>query len=225
MKFLVVDEHAIDATSFRENLMRWGQDHFRAFPWRFTTSPYYILMAEIMLHRTQAIQVVPIYERFIKKYPDIGSLRMVTREELHSSLYSLGLRWRVDLIMDMVTQINERFAGSVPQEKVDLLSLSGVSDYIASAVRCFAWNLPDAIVDTNTVRVVGRLFNLKIKDSSRRNSLFRKLIGSLVDVNEPRSYNFALLDLAAQVCLKGRPPLCEICPVRNHCLYSEVRDR
>ncbi|SRR5579875_213814 len=213
-------DHTLDVVSFRSDLINWGKEHFRSFPWRSTTNPYHILMAEVMLHRTQASQVAPIYERFISGYPDIASLSRATREELHNSLYSLGLRWRVDLIIDMVAQINECFAGQIPQEKVDLLTLPGISDYVASALRCFAWNLPDAIIDTNTVRVTGRIYNLETRDSSRRNSLFRRLISDLVDPQQPRSYNFALLDLAAQVCPKGQRPLCEVCPVQKYCLYS-----
>src|SRR5205807_9804726 len=134
------------------------------------------------------------------KYPDVASLAGAKREELHRVLYSLGLRWRIDLILDMISKVIEQFKGQVPQEKADLLSLPGVSEYVASAVRCFAWNLPEPLIDTNTVRVVGRIFNLEVKDSSRRNPLFRKLIAGLVDLGEPRAYNYALLDLAAQVC-------------------------
>jgi A/G-specific adenine glycosylase len=76
------------------------------------------------------------------------------------------------------------------------------------------------LVDTNTVRVIGRLFGLKVSDSSRRNRLFKETIAALVDPAEPRAYNYALLDLANLVCTKVRPPACEACPVRRHCLYG-----
>lgn len=220
MKATIDIEHNIDLAAFHKDLEDWGKEHFRSFPWRFTASPYHILMAEIMLHRTQASQVAPIYERFIASYPDIPLLSSASREEVHSILYSLGLRWRVDLIMDMVGRITKDFAGQIPQEKTDLLSLPGVSEYIASAVRCFAYNLPDAIIDTNTVRVTGRIFGLEIKDSSRRNPLFRKLIYNLLDLEHPRSYNFALLDLASEVCTKAQRPSCELCPIQKYCLYG-----
>ncbi len=213
-------EYTIDVASFRRDLIAWGHEHFRSFPWRFSQYPYHLLIAEVMLHRTQASQVAPIYERFIERYPDIASLSGAARDDLHHILYSLGLRWRIDLIIDMVEQINERFAGRVPEEKTDLLSLPGVSGYVASAVRCFAWNLPDAIIDTNTVRITGRLFDLPIKDSSRRSALFRRLITALVDPDEPRLYNFALLDLGAEICTKAQRPLCERCPVQKYCSYG-----
>lgn len=222
MEVVEVSHHAVDATSFRNDLISWGKMNFRPFPWRFTSDPYRVLIAEVMLHRTQALQVAPVYTRFLEKFPTLAMLTNTSKKEIHEALYSLGLRWRVDLIKEMVSQINEKFDGRVPEEKSDLLSLPGVSDYVASAVRCFAWNKPDAIVDTNTVRVAGRLFNMEVKDSSRRNATFRRLIATLVDKEQPRIYNFALLDLAAQVCTKAQKPACDICPVRNYCLFRET---
>ena len=220
IELIEANNHTVEAVLFRRALIHWGRENFRPYPWRFTNNPYHILIAEVMLHRTQAPQVIPVYERFVQKYPDVASLANVEREELHKVLYSLGLRWRIDLIMDMVLKLIEKFGGQVPQGKNDLLSLPGVSEYVASAVRCFAWNLPEPTIDTNTVRVTGRIFNLAIKDSSRRNPLFRKLIKALVDFDEPRTYNYALLDLAAQVCTKAREPACEVCPVQKFCVYG-----
>lgn len=227
MERIEANNHSVDGEALREALISWGRENFRAYPWRFTDNPYRILIAEIMLHRTQAPQVVAVYERFITIYPDVESLARATREELHDILYSLGLRWRIDLVADMASQLTRRFNCQIPQEKTDLLTLPGVSDYVASAVRCFAWNLPDPIIDTNTVRVTGRIFHLEMKDSSRRNSLFRRLIGALLDRNNPRSYNFALLDLAAQICTKTREPLCEKCPLQTYCVYGKkvIRSR
>ncbi len=220
---ITANGHTVDAVVFRAQLITWGRDHFRAFRWRATTDPYQLLLAEVMLHRTQAIQVAPVYERFISRYPDPAALARTTRDELHTILYSLGLRWRIDLIRELGQELMQRFAGTVPQEKAALLSLPGVSEYIASAVRCFAWNLPEPLIDTNTVRVVGRLFGLTIKDSSRRNRQFRELITALVDPNEPRLYNFALLDLAHQICTITRLPGCQQCPVLAQCVYGIQR--
>lgn len=219
-QFVKTDDHSIDATVFRRALTSWGQEHFRSFPWRLTSDPYRILMAEIMLHRTQASQVVSVYKQFVACYPDISSLAQAEKETLHQVLYSLGLRWRIDLIHAMAAELMNRFEGQVPPEKASLLSLPGVSDYIASAVRCFAWNLPEPLIDTNVVRVVGRLFGLETKDSSRRNLRFKQLTTALVDPEEPRLYNYALLDLADQICTKKRSPLCKRCPVAEQCVYG-----
>lgn len=212
--------HEVDAEAFRKALVDWGREHFRSFPWRLTTDPYHILMAEVMLHRTQATQVVPVYERFVERYPDVPSLARATKKDLHDILYSLGLHWRIDLVYEMAAELMGRFEGKIPESREDLLSLPGVSEYIAGAVRCFAWNLPEPLLDTNTVRVVGRVFGLEIKDSSRRNRHFRELITALVDLDKPRGYSYALLDLANEVCMKRQPPECFRCPMREQCVYG-----
>ena len=213
-------DHTVDLVSFRKTLIAWGQQHFRSFPWRLTEDAYRILIGEVLLHRTQAPQVVPVYERFIECYPDVPELASASKEELCDVLYSLGLRWRIDLIQEMTTELIEHFGGQVPRGKADLLSLPGVSEYIAGAMRCFAWNQPEPLIDTNTVRVIGRMFGLETKDSSRRSRRFRELIIALVDPDEPRAYNYALLDLADEICMKKRPPECGQCPVQEWCVYA-----
>jgi len=174
----------------------------------------------VLKHYLKAPQVIPVYTYFIQRYPDISSLATATRDELHAVLFSLGLRQRIDALHALANEIMLRFAGQVPLEKEDLLSLPGVSEYIAGAVRCFALDEPEPLIDTNTVRVFGRLFGLEIKDSSHRNPRFKSVIADLVDPVEPRAYNYALLDLASLVCTKTLPPVCGECPVRRYCLYG-----
>jgi len=224
ISFVKAGRHEIDLEAFREELMKWGREHFRPFPWRLTGEPYHILVAEMMLHRTQVLQVVPVYERFILRYPGVASLAQTTKEELYRILYPLGLHWRINSIHEMASELVKRFSGQVPHAREDLLSLPGVNQYIAGAVRCFAWNLPEPLIDTNIMRVMGRLFGLEVKDSFRRNRCFWELIASLVDPFEPRSYNYALLDLAQEVCRKTKPPECRRCPVRRWCAIAKQLD-
>jgi len=212
----------MNVEDFHKALISWGKTNFREYPWRLTNNPYEILIAELMLHRTQASQVVKVYEQFIARYPTPQRLLKATEEEIESSLHSLGLLWRIRLIHKLAQVIVTTYEGRVPVEKEKLILLPGISDYIASAVRCFAWNLPEAIVDTNTVRVVGRLLGLETKDSSRRNQQVRKLIRDLVDEDAPRDYNFAILDLADGICLAKRQPLHAICPVLSYCRYGNL---
>jgi A/G-specific adenine glycosylase len=221
-EFAKLSERCPNAVDFRRTLINWGNQHFRPFSWRRTDDPYRILMAEVMLHRTQSSQVSLIYDQFIVRYPNPATLAASTLKELHRVLYSLGLRWRIDLMHEMAVDLVARYGGGVPQEKADLLSLTGVNNYIAGAVRCFAWNLPEPLIDTNTVRIVGRLFGLETRDSSRRNRYFRELIEGLVDPIEPRAYNYALLDLANRICTRKRVPQCSRCPLRGFCTYGAI---
>ena len=213
-------DHESTLGQFRKNLLTWGKLNFQPLPWRLTHDPYAILMAEIMLHRTQVKQVVPIYIEFLKKYPDITLIHDASEDSVKESLASLGLHWRISLIKEMSDEICNRFKTMIPHEKDLLMSLPGINDYIASALRCFAWNYPDPIIDTNTVRIVGRLFGLETKDSSRRNQGIRILISKLIDPKDPANFNYALLDLAHLVCHKKVEPECAICPVRPYCVHG-----
>jgi A/G-specific adenine glycosylase len=201
---------------FSESLLAWWQDNSRDFPWRSARSPYRILVAEVLLHRTRAEQVAPIFKAFIKKYPDVQSLAHAEEQDIEKMLRPLGLRWRVKLLVAMAKEIAFQHEAKVPSEKAALESLPGVSDYIASAVRSFAMDLPDPILDTNTVRIIGRVFGMPMNDASRRNRVFRTKYASLMDVNRPREFNFAMIDLAALLCRPANP-ICDKCPVQSMC--------
>lgn len=208
-------------SDFQSKILAWGKENFRSYPWRLVDNPYLILIAEIMLHRTQASQVQRIYEDFIGKYPTLDMLSIVSREKLHKELFSLGLRWRIDRLFDMVKILKSNYDSEIPDAKDDLLSLPGINEYIANAVRCFAWNIPEPLVDTNTIRIIGRLFSLEIKPSSRRNKQFKTHLSHLLSQDYPASFNYALLDLADKVCTLKKKPECSICPVLKFCLYGK----
>jgi A/G-specific adenine glycosylase len=213
-----VNNHLIPTIQFQTAIITWGVKNFRKFPWRVDNNPYYILISEVMLHRTNASQVKNIFNSFIEKYPTFNSLNEINIAELYEKLHPLGLNWRINLLYEMINEIKINFYGKIPEEKEDLLSLPGINNYIAGAIRCFAWNFPEPLADTNTIRVVGRLYNLEIKDSSRRNPVFLSLLSYLLSHDKPRIYNYALLDLANEICKVRNKPSCSICPVQNLCL-------
>jgi A/G-specific adenine glycosylase len=207
---------------FRTELIAWYRVYGRRFPWRETREPYAVLIAEVLLHRTRADQVRPLYQAFLEAYPDLNALAGAQVDALHSLLRPAGLRWRVDLLHAMAAAIRRRFDGVVPSDEKELNSLPGVGHYIAGAVRCFAYGFPDAILDTNTVRVTGRVVGLPVKDSSRRSTRFRRILEALVDLQNPRDFNFALLDLAAAICTP-RDPRCTRCPLLPFCATGQSR--
>ena len=222
---VIANKHSIKVVPFRNILRSWGREHFRYFPWRQARNPYKILLAEILLHRTQATQVVPVYGLLIEKYPTLKALISAKKTELYDILRPLGLRWRIEFLHRMVKELEAKFEGKIPRDKNSLLSLSGVSDYIAGAVRCFAWNLPESLIDTNTVRIIGRVFGLKIKDSSRRNAQFKYLSSALLDSDDSRAFNYAMLDLANSICTKTKAPDCKQCPIMNWCAYGSAQKK
>jgi A/G-specific adenine glycosylase len=123
----------------------------------------------------------------------------------------------------MAHELEARFGGTIPQDPESLRSLPGVSDYIAGAVICFSRDVPEVFLDTNIVRVVGRLMGLPISDSSRRSRSFREALARLLPVRGSRAVYFAIIDLAATVC-RPRNPNCPSCPVERYCVYRGSLD-
>lgn len=208
--------------SFHSALLAWGSTHQRTYPWRETREPYHVLIAEVLLHRTRADQVEPLYRSFTQKYPTLPDAARASADDLYRMLAPAGLRWRIDALRRCVHQIIEQYGGAVPETRAELEALPGIGHYIASAVRCFAFGHPDAVVDTNTVRIASRLFGFPVTDSSRRNSAVHAAVKRLVDPAAPRESNFALLDLGALVCTP-REPACSACPVLAFCITGRQR--
>jgi len=208
-----------DPRDLSRALLNWWRYNGRTFPWRETKDPYRLLIAEVLLHRTRADQVVPAYDRLLRTFPTVRDLAAATPEHVREILEPLGLFWRDKLLCEMARRITTRYGSAIPSDRESLESLPGVSRYIASATRCFAFGYPEPLLDTNTVRVLSRFFALPATDSSRRSIKFRKLMEELVDPEFPREFNYAMLDLGALVC-RPRNPLCEKCPVRRFCAYG-----
>jgi len=143
-------------------------------------------------------------------------------EEVIQILYPLGLAWRAPAFQQIAMVLVTSHAGNVPEQYETLLTLPGVGDYVASAVCCFAFNQAIPIIDTNTVRVAGRLFSIPTHAESRRRQPVRQLLKSLLDDQNPRTYNYTMLDFAASVCT-AVSPVCEICPVSSQCVTGLAR--
>ncbi len=208
-----------DAAEFaRRELLKWYDAEARIFPWRDRSDPYRVLIAEMMLRRTQAKQVIPVYLQFINRYPDVVSLNDAPVDEVLAMLRPLGLGWRADNFMVLAREIVARHQGRVPCNREELLALTGIGPYIADAIRSFAFGEPSVIVDTNTVRVAARYFGFDYNPESRRRKDVILAVSHLVTPQEPARSGYALLDFAALVC-RTRDPLHDSCPLATHCAY------
>ena len=208
-------------TMFRKNVLEWSRKSGRSFPWRVRSEPYRVLVAELMLRRTRAEQVVPVYEAFLDRFPDPSSLASAREEDVHDCLRPLGLAWRVPAFRLMARRLVQEYGGDVPRERTALLSLPGVGEYVARAVRCVAFDESEVLVDTNTVRVAGRYFGIEVHPESRRSKSVQEAVAQLVDHSRPRTSNLALLDFAAKICRPARPE-CAQCPVASGCTWWEA---
>src|SRR5438876_6634907 len=129
-------------SAVKRELLRWFDRNRRTFPWRVTfetPDPYLILFTEIMLQRTRADQVVPIYSEFVKRYPTFGQLSKASERDVETLFARLGLKWRAKNVVKLIRVLKQKFDGKVPRDMTELKKLPAVGDYVASAVMCYAF--------------------------------------------------------------------------------------
>jgi len=200
-------------------LLEWWRKNKRDFPWRRTKDPYKILVAEVLLRKTDAPKVLAVYEDFLRKYPSIADLAGADESELSLLLVPLGLyNVRAKQLKKLARDIVEQFDGKIPDNPEKLKSLDGIGDYIANAIACFAYEKPLAMVDSNIARVVSRLYGIKPKSRPHLDRKIRSVAQRLVKLADAKELNLAILDFAALVCTVNRPK-CPLCPLHQYCSY------
>lgn len=206
--------------AFPELLLEWFREDRRNYVWRRKKDPYKILMAEIMLQRTRADQVEPIYIDFVKRFPNAKELNRATEREIGEYFGGLGLLWRVKLVKRLAGELVDRFGGKIPKSRDLLLSLPAVGEYMADAVLCFAYEEDVAVIDANVCRIIGRVFDLKAKGEARRDPQFRRAVNKLLPSGKAKEFNWAIIDLGAVICTP-RDPSCNICPLKSLCISGQ----
>ena len=205
---------------FAKLLVKWFRKHGRNYPWRKNLEPYRVLIAEIMLQRTKADQVVPTYLSFLNKFPTTRALAKAPIEDIEKFFGALGLMWRAKKVEELAEALVSKYDGKIPDSKEELLSLPGVGEYVADAVLCFAHGRNVAVVDANVCRVIGRFSGLIARGEARRDPRFREMADRLAPKENMREYNWALIDFAASVCTP-RNPKCGECPLAKLCAFAQ----
>jgi A/G-specific adenine glycosylase len=207
---------------FRKCLLVWAEQNMQQYPWRFLNDPYAILVAEFMLHRTQTRQVQPIFEKFIGEYPTLSDYAQADSDRVAALLHSLGLHWRTQAMMNALSEMWRTY-GEVPVDYEKLTSIRGIGQYIAGATICFSRNERITLIDSNIVRVVGRVFGLNLAGEARRKRSVIAAITEVCDPVQPRTFYYALIDLAHSICTPQRPD-CQRCPLLEvPCAYGTYR--
>ena len=202
-------------TSIRSRLRRWYSRAARRLPWRETQDPYRIWISEVMLQQTRVAAVIPYYEKFLRRFPDVETLARAEESEVIEYWSGLGYYSRARNLRKAAQQIVER--GGFPSDYESIRQLPGIGDYTAAAIASIAFGLPHAVLDGNVKRVLSRLTNERgdIGFVRIRNRLW-EFAGQLLDRKRPGDFNQAIMELGATVCLP-REPLCPVCPVAACC--------
>ena len=185
-----------------------GRDHL---PWRKQVTPYRIWISEIMLQQTQVQTVIPFFERFISKYPNLKSLSVASEDEILALWSGLGFYRRAKNIYKTKEIIKHDYKNTFPKKFEELIALPGIGKSTAGAIMSLAYQEPYPILDANVKRVISRFENIE-----RDEKKLWKLSEELTPKNNIFAYTQGIMDLGATAC-SIREPECHSCPVVKIC--------
>jgi A/G-specific adenine glycosylase len=220
-------------TDFQKKILHWYSENQRDLPWRETRDPYRILVSEVMSQQTQLSRVIPKYKAWIEKFPTVQKLAEAKIFVVLQYWSGLGYNRRALNLKKAAEVIVEKYGGKFPVNEKELMSLSGIGQYTARAVLCFASNQQIAVVDTNVRKVIltqfGRELGIKNyelginKKNENHNSLFiirdsmaakkvtdkdiERIAQMLLPNGRAYEWNQALMDYAAAMLKKEKIPI------------------
>ena len=206
------------APAVRTRLLAWYDANRRDLPWRRTTDPYRILVAEYLLQRTRVASGTPYYERFLERFPTVRDLAAASLDDVLAVWEGLGFYGRAKNLHAAARAIVDRHGGRLPKSFDDLVALPGMGPYTAGAIASIAFGVPVPAVDGNVTRVIARVF--RIRDDATRAVVKRRIheiAARLVSPERPGAFNQAMMELGATVC-KPSSPSCNHCPLKRMCL-------
>lgn len=212
------DDRIAEVTGF---LIDYYLKEGRDYPWRRQRTPFRVYVSEILLQRTRADQVEPVFTYLMSRYPNVHLLSEGF-EDARQAMLSLGRTCRLQHFKAGLECLVKNYGGEIPSDRQGLLAVPGIGDYIAAAIRIFGFGIPDVIVDTNVVRIMCRLYGLQPEPGMRRRKYFTELATRHVSFDWCAEYSYGLLDFAAKVCRPVRPR-CAACGLRNLCEYGRTK--
>lgn len=204
-------------SAFQKALLKWFRANRRAYPWRRNCDPYRVWLAEVMLQQTRIAAVIPYYEKFLRRFPDVETLARAPEREVLRYWAGLGYYSRARNLLRAARQIAELHRGQFPQEMEDALELPGIGRYTAAAVLSIAYGAPYAVLDGNVARVLARI--RAVRGDLRAPRRWRRLEATadeLLPIESPGDWNQALMELGETICTP-KSPRCEECPARGWC--------
>jgi A/G-specific adenine glycosylase len=202
---------------FRTELLGWFATYQRELPWRRDCEPYRIWISEIMLQQTRVAAVIPYFEKFCARFPDVQALAEAEEAEVLRMWSGLGYYSRARNLQAAAQQIVRDHGGTFPITESDIRSLRGIGKYTTNAILSIAFGKNHAVVEGNVARVVARLDAIRgdLREGRRWESL-QRLADRLLAPASPGNWNQAMMELGAIICTP-RSPQCLLCPVAKFC--------
>lgn len=217
----------VSATAACRHLAAWWELNARDLPWRFgRTTPWGVMVSEVMSQQTQMSRVVPYWESWMAVWPDAAALAEASTAEVITAWGRLGYPRRALRLQECARVVAEEYANELPHTYEELVALPGVGDYTASAVLSFAFGERVAVIDTNIRRVLSRVFLGVESRGGAASRAERELAGRVLPEEMPERdasglsviWNQAVMELGATVCT-AKAPQCGDCPLRDECAF------
>jgi A/G-specific adenine glycosylase len=201
-------------------LRDWYVQNQRPLPWRLNRDPYRIWISEMMLQQTTVAAVVPYYERFLKKFPDVKTLQKAPLSQVLEMWAGLGYYSRARNIHKSAQILG---AKGFPNSHAELMELPGFGPYTARAVSSLAFGERVGVVDGNVIRVLSRYYGMARPwwNTAERN-LYQQKADTLVEKEDPSLINQAVMELGATVCTP-QSPACLLCPLQQNCVARKTQ--
>ncbi len=212
---------------FSKKLIQWQVKHGRhGLPWQVSAigsrDAYRVWLSEIMLQQTQVSAVIPYYEKFLQRFPNIASLAAAPQDEVMQYWAGLGYYARARNLHRAAQQVTEIHGGIFPADFEAIHALPGIGRSTAAAICAFAFGQRAAILDGNVKRVFARHFGVlgDVKSKPVVDQLWAIAESELPNNNIEAtigSYTQGLMDLGATLCVRSKPA-CLLCPVQQTCV-------
>lgn len=217
-----------DAEQFSAAVLDWFDQHGRTdLPWQANKSAYHTWVSEIMLQQTQVSTVIPYYQRFVERFPDVHSLAAADIDQVLHLWTGLGYYARARNLHKSARIVSQTLDGRFPQTVEGLEQLPGIGRSTAGAILSIATGKRAAILDGNVKRVLARYY--AIEGWPGQPAISRQL-WALAERNTPQQrvgdYTQAMMDLGATLCTRSKPS-CLLCPLQQECkaLTQGLTDR
>ena len=207
---------------FRSRLLNWFRAYQRDLPWRRNCDPYRIWISEIMLQQTRVAAVIPYFEKFCARFPDIQALADAEETEVLRMWSGLGYYGRARNLQSAAQQIVRDHHGIFPQSEESIRALKGIGRYTTNAILSIAFGKKHAVLDGNVARVVARLQAIRgdLRESARW-KLLQQAADEFLAQEASGRWNQAMMELGATIC-RPRSPQCLLCPVAKFCRARQL---
>lgn len=208
-----------DAADLVADVLAWYELAARDLPWRRPgTSPYEVLVSEVMLQQTPVARVLPAYEAWLARWPRVGDVAAAPAGEVIRQWGGLGYPRRALRLHAAAVACVRDHAGRVPADHAALLALPGVGEYTAAAVAVWAFGATLPVLDTNVRRVLARVVVGRAAPPPAVTAAERALAASLLPPRAAGAWSVAVMELGALVCT-ARAPRCGACPLSTRCAW------